>query len=87
MCNLKHVYSWLSLSFPDYVISKEICEANTTIMCPMCEENCDPWTLSDSCVYAKVSAVLIPICSKSVFQYVKSFSAPLAHYKFLINLS
>ena len=28
-------------------------------MCPMCEENCDPWTLSDSCVYAKVCALLI----------------------------
>lgn len=37
-------------------ISKEICEANTTIMCPMCEDTCEPWTLSDSCVYAKVSA-------------------------------
>uniref|UniRef100_A0A8D3ALN7 Anoctamin n=1 Tax=Scophthalmus maximus TaxID=52904 RepID=A0A8D3ALN7_SCOMX len=36
-------------------VSKEICEANTTIMCPMCEETCDPWTLSDSCVYAKVT--------------------------------
>ncbi|KAK6309381.1 hypothetical protein J4Q44_G00208440 [Coregonus suidteri] len=36
-------------------VSKEICEANTTIMCPMCEENCNPWKLSDSCVYAKVT--------------------------------
>lgn len=36
-------------------VSKEICEANTTIMCPMCEDTCEPWTLSDSCVYAKVS--------------------------------
>ncbi|CAB1322581.1 unnamed protein product, partial [Coregonus sp. 'balchen'] len=35
-------------------VSKEICEANTTIMCPMCEQNCNPWKLSDSCVYAKV---------------------------------
>ncbi|XDV52538.1 hypothetical protein PO909_021258 [Leuciscus waleckii] len=35
-------------------VSKEICEANTTIMCPMCEGNCSSWTLSDSCVYAKV---------------------------------
>lgn len=24
-------------------------------MCPMCEDTCEPWTLSDSCVYAKVS--------------------------------
>ncbi|KAM6960989.1 anoctamin-3 isoform 2-T2 [Aplochiton taeniatus] len=36
-------------------VSKEICEANTTIMCPMCEDSCPPWTLSDSCVYAKVT--------------------------------
>ncbi|XP_029289657.1 anoctamin-3 isoform X2 [Cottoperca gobio] len=36
-------------------VSKEICEANTTIMCPMCEDTCEPWTLSDSCVYAKVT--------------------------------
>ncbi|KAM4734715.1 anoctamin-3 isoform 3-T3 [Anableps anableps] len=36
-------------------VSKEICEANTTIMCPMCEETCKPWTLSDSCVFAKVT--------------------------------
>lgn len=48
--------------------SKEICEANTTIMCPMCEETCDPWTLSDSCVYAKVSAILMLI---TVFQQAK----------------
>lgn len=39
-------------------VSKEICEANTTIMCPMCEDTCEPWTLSDSCVYAKVSVAL-----------------------------
>ncbi|XP_057185995.1 anoctamin-3 isoform X5 [Triplophysa rosa] len=36
-------------------VSKEICEANTTIMCPMCEGNCSSWALSDSCVYAKVT--------------------------------
>ncbi|KAK5902101.1 hypothetical protein CesoFtcFv8_007392 [Champsocephalus esox] len=36
-------------------VSKEICEANNTIMCPMCEDTCEPWTLSDSCVYAKVT--------------------------------
>lgn len=37
-------------------------------MCPMCED-CDPWKLSDSCVYAKVSAALavhscISVCSQ-----------------------
>uniref|UniRef100_W5MHL4 Anoctamin n=1 Tax=Lepisosteus oculatus TaxID=7918 RepID=W5MHL4_LEPOC len=34
--------------------TKEICEANTTIMCPMCERNCTSWRLSDSCVFAKI---------------------------------
>lgn len=43
---------------PTSLLSKEICEANTTIMCPMCEDTCKPWTLSDSCVYAKVGALL-----------------------------
>lgn len=46
--------------------SKEICEANTT-MCPMCEDTCEPWTLSDSCVYAKVSVALRLASSNRVF--------------------
>lgn len=55
---LRNAYSeTLLIIFWYCVISKEICEANTTIMCPMCEETCEPWTLSDSCVYAKVSIV------------------------------
>ncbi|RXM33518.1 Anoctamin-3 [Acipenser ruthenus] len=36
-------------------VSKEICEANDTIMCPMCERSSSFWRLSDSCVYAKVT--------------------------------
>ncbi|XP_077424078.1 anoctamin-3 isoform X2 [Vanacampus margaritifer] len=36
-------------------VSKEICEATTITMCPMCEETCKPWRLNDSCVYAKVT--------------------------------
>ncbi|TRY85854.1 hypothetical protein DNTS_011885 [Danionella cerebrum] len=48
-------------------VSKEICEANTTIMCPMCEGNCTSWTLSDSCVYAKVRTQTVPV----VFQKVQ----------------
>lgn len=49
------VFLYGLLTMDSSQISKEICEANTTIMCPMCEENCEPWTLSDSCVYAKVT--------------------------------
>ncbi|EMP28122.1 Anoctamin-3 [Chelonia mydas] len=34
---------------------KEICEANETIMCPMCERNCTLQKLNESCIYAKVT--------------------------------
>ncbi|KAK2527330.1 hypothetical protein Q9966_010420, partial [Columba livia] len=34
-------------------VSKEICEANETIMCPMCERNCTLQKLNESCIYAK----------------------------------
>ncbi|XP_060694651.1 anoctamin-3 [Hemiscyllium ocellatum] len=36
-------------------VSKEICEANETRMCPMCERNCSYWMLNESCVYAKLT--------------------------------
>nr|XP_006131711.1 anoctamin-9 isoform X1 [Pelodiscus sinensis] len=36
-------------------VSKEICEANTTIMCPLCDQKCPFWQLSDTCTYAKVT--------------------------------
>uniref|UniRef100_A0A8D2IUY7 Anoctamin n=1 Tax=Varanus komodoensis TaxID=61221 RepID=A0A8D2IUY7_VARKO len=36
-------------------VSKEICEANETIMCPMCEKNCTLQKLNESCIYAKVT--------------------------------
>uniref|UniRef100_A0A8D0DK05 Anoctamin n=1 Tax=Salvator merianae TaxID=96440 RepID=A0A8D0DK05_SALMN len=32
-----------------------ICEANETIMCPMCEKNCTLQKLNESCIYAKVT--------------------------------
>ncbi|XP_055521772.1 anoctamin-4-like, partial [Leucoraja erinacea] len=36
-------------------VSKEICDANDTLMCPMCERNCSYWMLSESCAYANDS--------------------------------
>ena len=51
------------LSFPfaslrAFLSSKEICEANTTIMCPLCDQQCPFWLLSDTCTYAKVGSPL-----------------------------
>ncbi|KFR16662.1 Anoctamin-9, partial [Opisthocomus hoazin] len=39
-------------------VSKEICEANTTIMCPLCDQQCPFWLLSDTCTYAKVTHMI-----------------------------
>uniref|UniRef100_A0AAX7UF33 Anoctamin n=1 Tax=Astatotilapia calliptera TaxID=8154 RepID=A0AAX7UF33_ASTCA len=36
-------------------VSKEICQANDIIMCPICDQYCPYLRLSDSCIYAKVT--------------------------------
>ncbi|XP_056131795.1 anoctamin-4-like [Lampris incognitus] len=36
-------------------VSKEICQASDTIMCPICDQYCPHLRLSDSCIYAKVT--------------------------------
>ncbi|NXP26448.1 ANO9 protein, partial [Scytalopus superciliaris] len=38
-------------------VSREICEANNTIMCPLCDK-CPFWVLSDTCTYAKVTHMI-----------------------------
>ncbi|XP_046714579.1 anoctamin-9 isoform X2 [Silurus meridionalis] len=35
---------------------QEVCESNT-IMCPLCDERCKVWRLSDTCIYAKLSTL------------------------------
>ncbi|NWT60003.1 ANO9 protein, partial [Erythrocercus mccallii] len=44
--------------FSSSQVSKEICDANNTIMCPLCDENCSFWVLSDTCTYAKVTHMI-----------------------------
>ena len=41
-----------------FLSSKEICEASNTIMCPLCDQKCPFWLLSDTCTYAKVGSPL-----------------------------
>ncbi|XP_031438519.1 anoctamin-4 [Clupea harengus] len=36
-------------------VSKEVCQANDIIMCPLCDHYCPYMRLSDSCIYAKVT--------------------------------
>ncbi|KFP32538.1 Anoctamin-9, partial [Colius striatus] len=44
--------------FSSSQMSKEICEANNTIMCPLCDQKCPFWLLSDTCTYAKVTHMI-----------------------------
>ncbi|NXE98222.1 ANO9 protein, partial [Menura novaehollandiae] len=44
--------------FSSSQVSKEICEANATIMCPLCDQKCPFWVLSDTCTYAKVTQMI-----------------------------
>ncbi|XP_069713064.1 anoctamin-9 isoform X2 [Phaenicophaeus curvirostris] len=39
-------------------VSKEICEATDTIMCPLCDQKCSLWRLSETCTYAKVTHMI-----------------------------
>ncbi|KFO74432.1 Anoctamin-9, partial [Cuculus canorus] len=39
-------------------VSKEICEATDTIMCPLCDQKCSFWRLSETCTYAKVTHMI-----------------------------
>ncbi|NXY76964.1 ANO9 protein, partial [Glareola pratincola] len=41
-----------------FLSSKEICEATNTIMCPLCDQKCPFWLLSDTCTYAKVTHMI-----------------------------
>ncbi|NXI36879.1 ANO9 protein, partial [Galbula dea] len=44
--------------FSSSQVSKEICEAKDTIMCPLCDQKCPFWLLSDTCTYAKVTHMI-----------------------------
>ncbi|XP_069757176.1 anoctamin-9-like isoform X2 [Narcine bancroftii] len=41
--------------FENNQVSKEICEAHTTIMCPQCDQGCSFWKLSNTCAYSKIT--------------------------------
>ncbi|XP_053304638.1 anoctamin-9 [Spea bombifrons] len=49
------VFLYGFVHFNSSKISQEICAANTTLMCPLCDQNCPYWPLSDTCTYAKVT--------------------------------
>lgn len=64
--NLRHLRNFFIATWCAGVISKvffiwqpfwyrnDICSANETLICPMCEKFCDYLRLSSSCFYAKV---------------------------------
>ncbi|KAG8438139.1 hypothetical protein GDO86_008723 [Hymenochirus boettgeri] len=52
-CGIIVLFYGLILHYDNSQISNEICAANDTIMCPLCDQNCPYWLLSDTCTYAK----------------------------------
>ncbi|OXB74391.1 UNVERIFIED_CONTAM: hypothetical protein H355_002456 [Colinus virginianus] len=44
--------------FSSSQVSKEICEANDTIMCPLCDQKCPFWLLADTCMYARITHMI-----------------------------
>uniref|UniRef100_A0A4W3IFF9 Anoctamin n=1 Tax=Callorhinchus milii TaxID=7868 RepID=A0A4W3IFF9_CALMI len=59
-------------------ISKEICNANTTIMCPLCDQRCPLWKLSETCTHAKVQPT--PHAPPTIFMEVwKRSRASIVH--------
>ncbi|KAM3919344.1 anoctamin-9 isoform 2-T2 [Leptodactylus fuscus] len=49
------VFFYGFVHFNSSKITQEICTANTTVMCPLCDQKCPYWPLSDTCTYAKVT--------------------------------
>ncbi|XP_072128418.1 anoctamin-9-like isoform X12 [Mobula birostris] len=52
------VFVYGLITFGNNQVSKEICDAHTTIMCPQCDQRCSFWRLSDTCAYSKVNYVV-----------------------------
>ncbi|NWU71551.1 ANO9 protein, partial [Pterocles burchelli] len=44
--------------FSSSQVSREICEASSTVMCPLCDQHCPFWLLSDTCTYAKITHMI-----------------------------
>ncbi|XP_051885656.1 anoctamin-9-like [Pristis pectinata] len=49
------VFVYGLINFGNNQVSKEICDAHTTIMCPQCDQRCSFWRLSDTCAYSKIT--------------------------------
>ncbi|XP_059831561.1 anoctamin-9-like [Hypanus sabinus] len=49
------VFVYGLITFGNNQVSKEICDAHTTIMCPLCDQKCSFWKLSDTCAYSKIT--------------------------------
>ncbi|MEE6516380.1 hypothetical protein FKM82_025802 [Ascaphus truei] len=69
------VFLYGLVHFNSSQISQEICAANSTLMCPLCDQNCPYWPLSDTCTYAKVSPT------------TKASQTPISHNKGQLNPS
>lgn len=80
-------YAWTTASTD--TISHDICTLNVT-MCPLCDNHCDYWKLSDSCTFSKIAhfvdnpatiffAVFMSFWATLYLELWKRYSAEIAH--------
>ncbi|XP_038105895.1 anoctamin-5 isoform X2 [Culex quinquefasciatus] len=78
------------LTFRENRISQEICQDNTTVMCPTCDAKCDYWMLNDACTYSHIShifdnnftivfAVFMSIWATMYLELWKRYSSDIQH--------
>ncbi|KAL0277448.1 UNVERIFIED_CONTAM: hypothetical protein PYX00_004720 [Menopon gallinae] len=46
------IYGWITLY--NNKLSEDICKAEDIVMCPLCDETCDYWKLSETCTFARL---------------------------------
>ncbi|XP_071483515.1 anoctamin-4-like isoform X8 [Diadema antillarum] len=49
------VFLYGCIALPSSTVVNEICAGEEIIMCPLCDETCPYWRLSDSCLYSKLT--------------------------------
>ncbi|KAK4887282.1 hypothetical protein RN001_003553 [Aquatica leii] len=77
------------ITLPNDTLSQDVCNS-TTIMCPLCDRNCDYWRLSETCTYSKILyvidnpstlffAVFMSFWAALYLELWKRYSAELTH--------
>ncbi|XP_065083351.1 anoctamin-5 isoform X2 [Ochlerotatus camptorhynchus] len=78
------------LTYRNNLVSQDICNDNSTIMCPQCDAKCDYWKLSDTCSISQIAhifdnnftivfAVFMSIWATLYLEMWKRYSSAIQH--------